>query len=182
MICPPVEVHVPGNAPMPSRPTLFLLPLLLPPLAACASAPAGAEPRVVRDVEYARVGEHRLLLNRHLPVAADEKANPRLLVWVHGGAWRGGSKADMPLGRLVEKGYAVASVDYRLTPVAPFPAQVHDIKAAIRFLRARQGEFGYDGSRIAIAGNSAGGHLAALVGVTDGHKELEGGVGEDRKR
>lgn len=157
--------------------TLILLPFVL--IALCLSAPAApAEARVVRDVEYARVGEHRLMLDLHLPPATDGKAHPRLVVWVHGGAWRGGSRADMPLGALVEKGYAVASVDYRLTPVAPFPAQVHDIKAAIRFLRARQGEFGYDASRVAVAGNSAGGHLAALVGVTNGHKELEGDVGE----
>ena len=84
----------------------------------------------------------------------------------------------MPLTALVDRGYAVGSVDYRLSPVARFPAQVHDIKAAIRFLRARQGEYGYDAGRIAVAGNSAGGHLAALVGVTNGNAALEGTVGE----
>jgi acetyl esterase/lipase len=84
----------------------------------------------------------------------------------------------MPLGKLVAQGFAVASVDYRLSHVAPFPAQVHDIKAAIRFLRAKAGDYGYDARRIAIAGSSAGGHLAALVGVTNGVQELEGSVGE----
>ena len=59
-----------------------------------------------------------------------------------------------------------------------FPAQIHDIKAAIRFLRAKQDDYGYDAQRIAIAGTSAGGHLAALVGVTNGHERLEGRVGE----
>ncbi len=131
--------------------------------------------RVVSDVEFARVGDARLALDLYLPVAA---ARPKLVTWVHGGAWRSGSRGDMPLVPLVLEGYAVASVDYRLSPVAPFPAQAHDIKAAIRYLRANQERLGVDAQRIAIAGASAGGHLAALVGVTGGHAELEGRVGE----
>jgi acetyl esterase/lipase len=131
-------------------------------------------------MEYARVGEHRLMLDLYFPPQASGAARkPPLVVWVHGGAWRSGSRKDMPLGGLVERGYAVASVDYRLSPIARFPAQVHDIKAAIRFLRAHHADYGYDRSRIAVAGNSAGGHLAALVGVTIGNTELEGTVGED---
>jgi acetyl esterase/lipase len=133
--------------------------------------------RVTRAVEYARIGGAALALDLHLP---DGVARPKLIVWVHGGAWRSGSRESMPLANLVEQGYAVASVDYRLTPVAPFPAQAHDIKAAIRFLRAKQAELGVDASRIAIAGDSAGGHLAALVGVSGGVAELEGDVGEHR--
>jgi acetyl esterase/lipase len=141
----------------------------------------GAQPgaRVRSDIEYARVGEHRLELDLHLPTAA---GRPPLIVWVHGGAWRSGSRKDMPLGGLVERGYAVASVDYRLTPVARFPAQVHDIKAAIRFLRATEADLGVDAGKVAVAGSSAGAHLAALVGVTNGHAELEGEVGEHRDR
>lgn len=131
---------------------------------------------VHRDIAYARVGDQVLALDLYLPKAAER---PPLVVWVHGGAWRAGSKKDMPLGRLVDLGYAVASVDYRLSPVAPFPAQVHDIKAAIRFLRAKAGDYGYDAQRVAIAGGSAGGHLAALAGVTNGDKALEGDVGEN---
>jgi acetyl esterase/lipase len=100
-------------------------------------------------------------------------------VYIHGGAWRGGSKTDNPLATLVNDGYAVASVDYRLSTQAQFPAQVHDIKAAIRFLRAQQSGLGIDAQRIVIAGSSAGGHLAALVGVTNGNKELEGTVGKN---
>jgi acetyl esterase/lipase len=84
----------------------------------------------------------------------------------------------MPLGKLVQAGYTVASVDYRLSPVAPFPAQVHDIKAAIRYLRFLATRYGYRTNRIAIAGSSAGGHLAALVGTTNGHPQLEGMIGE----
>jgi acetyl esterase/lipase len=125
-------------------------------------------------VPFAEVDGNKLLLDLYLP--ADTK-QPPLLVWVHGGAWRSGSRANPPLGFLVSAGYAVASVDYRLSPVARFPAQVHDIKGAIRFLRARQASYGYEARRIAILGSSAGGHLAALVGVTNSHAELEGTIG-----
>ena len=83
----------------------------------------------------------------------------------------------MPLLGLVQAGCAVASVDYRLSPVSAFPAQAHDIKAAIRYLRASAERYGYDAERIAIAGASAGGHLAALVGTTNGDPELEGTIG-----
>ena len=66
----------------------------------------------------------------------------------------------------VQNGYALASLDFRQSGEARFPAQVHDIKAAIRFLRAKARDYGYRVDRIAIAGSSSGGHLAALVGVT----------------
>ena len=72
----------------------------------------------------------------------------------------------------------MASVDYRLSTQAKFPAQIHDIKAAIRFLRARAADFHLDAGRIVIAGASAGGHLAALVGVSNRNSELEGKVGD----
>lgn len=127
-----------------------------------------------RNIEFARVGEHLLELDLYL----SEGESPQLVVWVHGGAWRAGSKERMPLGGLVEHGFAIASVNYRLSPVAEFPAQVHDIKAAIRWLRAHAGDYGYDAEKVLVAGASAGGHLAALVGVTNGHAELEGSVGE----
>lgn len=133
-----------------------------------------AEPRVVKDIEFARIGDASLKLDLHLP---DKSVSP-LIVYVHGGAWKAGSKSDMPLKGLVAKGFAVASVDYRLSTVAPFPAQAFDIKAAIRFLRAHSSEYGYDATRIVISGSSAGGHLAALVGVTNGNTELEGTEGD----
>lgn len=149
------------------------------PLLLLLSASALAdEADVKRDIPYARVGEHSLKLDLYLP--GDEK-NPPLIVWVHGGAWRAGSKSSVPILKLVDDGWAIASVDYRLSPVARFPAQVHDIKAAVRFLRARAKDHGYDARRIIIAGASAGGHLAALVGVSNGVKELEGTVGDHLK-
>ncbi|QDT00716.1 ankyrin repeat domain-containing protein [Adhaeretor mobilis] len=129
---------------------------------------------VQRDLEYAQIGEHKLLLDLYLPHHASK---PPLIVWVHGGAWRGGSKRSVPIRFLLKQGFAIASVDYRLSPVAKFPAQIHDCKAAIRYLRAEQETFGYDARRIGVAGASAGGHLAALLAVTNGHTELEGRVG-----
>lgn len=140
-----------------------------------AEASAQATDNVQADVKYATVDGLELKLDLH---RAKQDAEQPLIVWVHGGAWRAGSKNDMPLGRLVAAGYPVASVDYRLSTQAQFPAQVHDIKAAIRFLRAKQRELGINANRIVISGGSAGGHLAALVGVSNGHQELEGKVGE----
>ena len=85
----------------------------------------------------------------------------------------------MPIANLTKDGYAIASVDYRLSTEARFPAQVHDIKAAIRFLRAHGGNWKVPVKKIVIAGDSAGGHLAALVGVSNGDEALEGRVGDD---
>lgn len=131
-------------------------------------------------IEYARFGETPLLLDLFLP--AEISRPVPVIVWVHGGAWRSGSRSDVPVAGLVNNGFAIASIDYRLSPVARFPAQVHDIKAAIRYLRAHAEEFKFDPARFVIAGSSAGGHLAALVGVTNGHPVLEGTVGEHRRQ
>ena len=133
--------------------------------------------RVLRDIEYARAGELSLKLDLHLPIKIP--LSP-MIVWVHGGAWRSGSKKDLPLGKLVEVGYAMASVEYRLSTQARFPAQIHDLKAAIRFLRGHGNEWQLPTQKILIAGDSAGGHLAALVGVSNGHPDLEGDVGNER--
>jgi acetyl esterase/lipase len=135
--------------------------------------------RVVRDIEYARAGTQALQLDLHLPSG---KPNAPLVVWVHGGAWRSGSRKEMPLGELVADGYAVASVDYRLSTQARFPAQIHDIKAAIRFLRGHGDDWNLSTRKILVAGDSAGGHLAALVGVSNGLGELEEDVGNDRSQ
>ncbi len=146
-------------------------------VSARAAEPNGT--RVLRDIEFARVGDIALKLDLHLPAT---HMRPVLMVWVHGGAWRSGSKSGMPLGKLVEAGYPVASVDYRLSTQATFPAQIHDLKAAIRFLRGHGGDWKLPTTNVVIAGDSAGGHLAALVGVSNGNAELEGNVGTDRTR
>ncbi len=129
---------------------------------------------VIKDVVYAEADGRKLLLDIYKPSSNN---NPYLIVWVHGGAWHSGSKETPPLS-FVGSGYALASVDYRLSVDAKFPAQIHDIKAAIRYLRANATKYGYRSDKIIIAGSSAGGHLAALAGVTNNDKELEGNVGE----
>jgi acetyl esterase/lipase len=118
-----------------------------------------------------------LLLDLYLPEPAQKPFG--LIVWVHGGAWRAGSRDSVDLEPMTARGWAVASVDYRLSTVARFPAQVHDIKAAVRHLRAHAADHGYPPSRFVIAGSSAGGHLAALVGVSNGVAALEGNMGSD---
>jgi len=140
-----------------------------------ASSLAVAAPKMATDVEYATVADTALKLDLYLP---ESTSSAPLLVFVHGGGWEAGSKAGMPLGGLVERGFAVASVDFRPASKAPFPAQVHEIKAAVRFLRASAKQYGYDASRIGIVGVSSGGHLAAMVGTTNGDAELEGSLGD----
>lgn len=142
-------------------------------LAALQTAAAADVPRDFTDLVYATVGGKPLALDLHMPSGA---RRPPLVVYVHGGAWTTGNKSQYP-AFLVARGFAVASLDFRSSNDAPFPADVHDIKAGIRYLRAKAGEYGYRGDRIAIAGASSGGHLAALVGVTNGEPTLEGTEG-----
>jgi acetyl esterase/lipase len=141
---------------------------------AVVAAAGMQDARVIRDITYATVGGKALQLDLHMPSGV---ARPPLLVWVHGGAWREGSRTTVR-PEFVRHGIATASVSYRLSTEARFPAMVHDIKAAIRFLRARASMYGYRAERIAIAGDSAGAHLAALVGVSNGVVALEGAVGD----
>ncbi|HEY8521179.1 MAG TPA: alpha/beta hydrolase [Gammaproteobacteria bacterium] len=144
-------------------------------LLSSADVPALAQPPpAVSDLEYTRVDQEPLRLDLWLPTAQGAP----LLVWVHGGAWEFGSKRDVPVLGLVERGYALASIDFRPASAARFPGQLHDIQAAIRFLRARASDYGYDAARIGVLGASSGGHLAALAGVAQGRPELEGEPGE----
>ncbi len=129
--------------------------------------------RVYKDLEFATVDGHSLKLDLYMPATS----NPPLVVWIHGGGWRAGSKDNCEVSWLTERGYAVASVSYRLTDTAIFPAQIHDCKGAVRWLRANASKYGYSTDKIAVAGSSAGGHLATLLGTTGDVKELEGTVG-----
>ena len=99
------------------------------------------------------------------------------VVWIHGGAWFLGDKVPCRALPLIDHGFVIASVNYRLTSAAPFPAQIQDCKGAVRFLRAHAAEYHIDPARIGVWGESAGGHLAALMGTSGGAAELEGTVG-----
>jgi acetyl esterase/lipase len=135
--------------------------------------------RVVREIEYASVpGFRPLLLDLHLPPSGPDRP---VILFIHGGAWMFGSRRhggpafeDGFFDRLVEAGFAVASVDYRLSGEAIFPAQLNDVKAAVRWLRRHAPEHGLDGTRIVAWGDSAGAHLAALLGLTGDDADLEG--------
>jgi acetyl esterase/lipase len=147
-------------------------------LAAAGSAPAQRPPAVPpgvkahRDLEYVKEGHARQKLDLYLPEKADGPLP--LLIWVHGGGWRAGSK-DRPAGlEFVGRGYALASLNYRLSQHAVFPAQLDDCKAAVRWLRANAKKYNLDPQRFGAFGASAGGHLVALLGTTGGAKELEG--------
>lgn len=144
--------------------TLFLVQHASPSSRAQPPEREAAEPTpAVRDRPYVPDGHPRQQLDLYLPA---EGSDWPLVVWVHGGAWRGGSKERPPALPLLSKGYAVASINYRLSQHAPFPAQLEDCKAAVRWLRAHADQFGYDAKRLGVWGASAGGHLVALLGTT----------------
>jgi acetyl esterase/lipase len=128
------------------------------------------------NLEYAKVDGISLKLDLLMP-AKKTDVKPELVVFFHGGSWRGGSKKTCHVGWLTHHGYAVASVDYRLSGQAKFPALVHDCKGAIRWLRANADKYGINAERICAAGASAGGLLSTLVATSGGIKALEGTVG-----
>ncbi|GAA4137695.1 alpha/beta hydrolase [Actinomadura keratinilytica] len=146
---------------------------------AAASPPGPTAPeapvKVLRALVFSRPatgGELRLDL--YLP---EETPGPRpVIMWLPGGGWRMAARGMGPhLGRLfAQRGYAMADVEYRSSRTAIWPAQLHDVKTAVRYLRSVAHEYGLDPERIGVWGSSAGGHLAALLGVTGGAPAWEG--------
>ena len=141
----------------------------------CLATPSvvGQTSKDLKNIVYAVVEERKLLLDLYMPATP----NPYLIIWIHGGAWHSGTK-ESTTKTFFHSGYALASIDYRLSVEATFPAQLHDIKAAIRYLRANASKNGYRSDKMIIAGSSAGGHLAVLTGVTNNDKALEGNLGQ----
>ena len=128
---------------------------------------------VLRDQPYFVNWHPRQKLDLYVPQHADHPLP--LIIWIHGGAWLEGSKDEYaPLEYLAE-GYAVASLNYRLSQHAIFPAQLEDCKAAVRWLRANARKYNLDPQRFAAWGASAGGHLVALLGVTGEVSDFEVG-------
>jgi acetyl esterase/lipase len=128
------------------------------------------------DIPFGKVAERTLYLDALVPEGVSGP-NP-IVLWLHGGGWYEGNKRNIidqgALEFLVENGFVVASAEYKLSPEAKFPAQIFDVKAAIRWLRAKPEVLGGDPDRIAIAGFSAGAQLSALAGTTADRPEFEG--------
>jgi acetyl esterase/lipase len=155
-------------------------PRFLPPPLATRRADGS---RVFSGVTYACPAGYRPL-QLDLWVPPGSTPTP-FVVWIHGGAWMMGDRRYLPetlspdslFEAFLAAELAVATIDYRFSLEAPFPAQLHDAKAAVRYLRAHADVLGIDGGRIGVAGESAGGHLAALVALTGHRADLEGDLG-----
>lgn len=130
------------------------------------------------DIEYGKASERSLTLNIYKPVKPSADTLP-VIVWIHGGGWRGGDKSSgLRLSEFVATGNCIGvSVGYRLSGEAVWPAQIHDCKAAIRWVRANAKEHGIDPERIGLWGSSAGGHLVSLLGTSSDVEELDGNNG-----
>jgi acetyl esterase/lipase len=138
------------------------------------------------DVEYSRIDRETLTMDIYFP--QKQKEGSPAVIYVHGGAWASGNKESGPglliIAELVKNGYLVAAVDYRLAPAHIFPAQIVDVKTAVRFLKQNAAVYGIDASRIGAFGTSAGGHLVSLAGLTadydlfrdDQYREVSDGV------
>lgn len=142
--------------------------------ASCAKAqPPKAPPGFIAEynVKYVVDGDPAQTLDILYPAEAPTKRLP-LLVWIHGGGWTSGSKDQQPYLGQLQRGYVVASLEYRFSQKAKFPAQIQDCQAAIRWLRANAARYHIDPERIGVGGASAGGHLSALVGVCGGQDKF----------
>ena len=143
-----------------------------------ASAAVPEDVKFVAAQVYAQYGTRCLKLDLYLPAAgtqadvqaAGARQGRPVVVLVHGGGWRAGFRSEFaPMAvRLAQRGYAAVTVSYRLSGEALYPAAIHDVRAAVRWVRSNAGQYGIDPQRIALAGGSAGGQIASLAGVT-GH-------------
>jgi len=134
--------------------------------------------KVIRDIEYCQAGDRNLVLDIYIPDEPIISPAPAV-VWIHGGGWRTGGKS---LGRddilmLVEHGFTLVSIEYRLSSEAVFPAAVEDSKCAVRWLRAHAEQYNIDPERIGVWGSSAGGHLSLMVACVDESTGMEGSGG-----
>ena len=135
---------------------------------------------VVRDISYAGTDNARQTLDLAMPLQRTADKSLPVIAFIHGGGWRGGSKGgglNRIRGFLKSGKYAGVSIGYRLSSEPKWPAQIHDCKAAIRWIRANAKKHGLDGGKIAVHGTSAGGHLVAMLGTSAGVKAMDGSIG-----
>lgn len=130
---------------------------------------------VRRDEIYGRGGGRDL----HCDVYTPESSNGAGVLLLHGGGWRRGDKSMLAgqAQHLLAAGFTCVACEYRLTPEASWPAQIHDVKAALRWFRANARELDVDAAKIAVSGSSAGAHLALLLAGTPDKAEFEGDGG-----
>jgi acetyl esterase/lipase len=128
----------------------------------------------IPDIAYCTGSGHPLLMDIFMPVHPVSKPTPGVL-WLHGGGWeRGAKNGNSGALLLAAGGFVTASIDYRLSGEAPFPAALEDCNCAIRYLRANAARYSLDPDRLGVAGASAGGNLALLVGLTADNSAFEG--------
>jgi len=128
--------------------------------------------KVEKNVEYGKEGGENLLLDLYTPIDDRIQLRPGI-VFIHGGGWTGGDKAEFSdkAKEMAGRGYVAVTVNYRLAPKHRFPAAVEDVQRAVRWLKSRSTELRLDPDRIGAMGSSAGGHLAAMLGVKDGREK-----------
>jgi acetyl esterase/lipase len=132
---------------------------------AALAADKSESANIIRDIEFAEPDGHSLKLDLYLP---EDRSKPvPIVIFIHGGGWKNGSRrsGEKTAAWLTDHGFAVASIDYRLTDVAQWPAQIDDCYDAVQWLRDNSEEYQMDGFNIGAWGTSAGGHLAALLGT-----------------
>ena len=151
--------------------------LSITPLLAHRPLPPGVT--VKKDIAYVENGHARQKLDLYFPTNSTKNALP-MVIYIHGGAWLEGSKEQCPALDLLNHGFAVASINYRLSQHALFPAQIEDCKAAVRFIRAHAKEWGIDPKKVGVCGTSAGGHLVAMLGTACEDKQFEVGAHLDQ--
>jgi len=141
------------------------------------SLPAGT--KILHEKNYAGGKNPAQTLDFFVPAEAKSHPVP-VVIWIHGGGWHSGDKKGKMFLGLVTRGFAVASIDYRLSQEAIWPAQIYDCKAAVRWVRAQANKYNLDSKHIGVWGGSAGGHLVLMLGTTNGLKELEGDEGNQK--
>jgi len=163
---------------------VLVVAALFLPAGRCLGAQPPADVEFLPDITYATVAGEELKLNLARPKDTKKGALP-CVVLIHGGAWRGGHRNSFNdlAWRFAQRGYVAATVSYRFCPKFPFPAQVQDVKAAVRFLRSKE-DYSIDPKRFGAVGASAGAHLAMMLGVmekTDGLDDSGGNLDQPSK-
>ncbi|TAK10667.1 MAG: alpha/beta hydrolase [Anaerolineae bacterium] len=174
----PTATLAPGETAAPGPVPTFGFPTLTPANPLPAGFDAALLNTVVKNVPYCTGSGQSLLMDVYYPPHPDS-GWPAVVI-IHGGLWMSGDKSNDVALRfapaLLDAGFLVVSVNYRLAPQYPYPAQLYDVKCAVRHLRANAAEYNIDPERIAALGHSSGGHIAAMLGVTGHRAALDGGT------